>query len=152
MESTSGATDMSLKQVLCQTPTSRTHFLCFCQFLVKLTPKLRPKWTTPFSHKLHKTRLFNQKGPPGLQKSPKCTPKLAKIGTKALQMEVLSLKNDRRKRTIVCPFSYWRNHDMQDLESKKWLEECKRRSVKKLARANHVGGTVAATPRSGTGY
>ena len=41
---------------------------------------------------------------------------------------------------------------MQDLESKKWSEECKRLSEKKLARANHVGGTVAATPRSSTGY
>ena len=151
MESTSGATDMSLEHFFCQMPTSRTHFLCFCQFLMKLTPKLHPKWTTPFSRKLHKTRLCHQKGPPGFQKSPKYTPKPSKVGTKALQIEVLSLKIDRWKRTIVCLFSYWRNDDMQDLESKKWSEECKRLSEKKLARANHVGGTVAATPRSGTG-
>ena len=125
MESTSGATDMSLKQFFCQMPTSRTHFLCFCQFWMQLTPKLRPKWTTPFSRKLHKTRLFHQKGPPGLQKSPKCTPKPAKVGTKALQMEVLSLKSDWWKRTTVCLFSYRRNDDMQDLKSKKCSEECK---------------------------
>ena len=109
----------------CQMPTSRTHFLCFCQFWMQLTPKQRPKWTTPFSRKLHKTRLFHQKGPPGLQKSPKCTHKPAKVGTKALQMEVLSLKSDWWKRTTVCLFSYRRNDDMQDPESKKCSEECK---------------------------
>ena len=126
-------------------------FSVFLSIFNEIDPKTASKMTTPFSRKLHKTRLCHQKGPPGFQKSPKYTPKPSKVGTKALQIEVLSLKIDRWKRTIVCLFSYWRNDDMQDLESKKWSEECKRLSEKKLARANHVGGTVAATPRSGTG-